>query len=508
MRIKDFLPGRRTVLSQPVRVVQSMPPDPWKAAMRFLVMGTETGTFLAGHRSFLPEQATNTISLIKSDGIRFVETLAEVAKSGQAPRHDALLYSLALASALGETPTRQRALSHVTSICRTGAQLFEFVTAAEQLRGWGRGMRKAVADWYVSSNVDDLTHQALRHHQGGGWTHRDLLRLSHPKPPTEGHRVLFKWIIDEVLTGPNPTIEAAMALTEPGAPVADLIREHRLTRHIVPPELLCRPEVWDALLQDMPVAEMIGNLGGMTRSGLLTSSSAATHHVVDKLLNETLLRRAKIHPISFLFAHAAYAQSHASYEPVRPIVDALDSAFKLAYSALEPTEKRSLIGIDGSGSMTTATVGGSRLSACEAATAMALITSSTEPTCTPMVFADSLRKLPFSKGMTLAQALQHTREVNFGAIDCSLPMVWAAKQRVETDLFVVYTDKKTGFGKIHPTQALADYRQRLGINAKLITVSLCGNPFTIADPGDPGMLDVVGFDACVPAALREFIVTD
>jgi 60 kDa SS-A/Ro ribonucleoprotein len=35
---------------------------------------------------------------------------------------------------------------------------------------------------------------------------------------------------------------------------------------------------------------------------------------------------------------------------------------------------------------------------------------------------------------------------------------------------------------------------------------MCSNGFTIANPNDPGMLDVVGFDTTVPQALREFAV--
>ena len=61
--------------------------------------------------------------------------------------------------------------------------------------------------------------------------------------------------------------------------------------------------------------------------------------------------------------------------------------------------------------------------------------------------------------------------------------------------------------RVHPAQALAEYRQKTGIDAKLIVVGMCANRFTIADPRDPGMLDVVGFDTAVPVAMREFAVS-
>jgi 60 kDa SS-A/Ro ribonucleoprotein len=34
---------------------------------------------------------------------------------------------------------------------------------------------------------------------------------------------------------------------------------------------------------------------------------------------------------------------------------------------------------------------------------------------------------------------------------------------------------------------------------------MTGTPFTIADPNDAGMLDVVGFDSSAPAIMSDFI---
>jgi 60 kDa SS-A/Ro ribonucleoprotein len=63
---------------------------------------------------------------------------------------------------------------------------------------------------------------------------------------------------------------------------------------------------------------------------------------------------------------------------------------------------------------------------------------------------------------------------------------------------------ETWFGSIHPAQALRQYRETTGIDAKLIVVGMLSNGFRIADPRDAGMLDVVGFDATAPAAISEF----
>ena len=84
-------------------------------------------------------------------------------------------------------------------------------------------------------------------------------------------------------------------------------------------------------------------------------------------------------------------------------------------------------------------------------------------------------------------------------------MVYAKQNRIEVDAFVVYTDNETWAGGIHPSQALVQYRQAMGIDAKLIVVGMTATESTIADPSDPGMLDVVGFDASCPAVMADFV---
>ena len=44
-----------------------------------------------------------------------------------------------------------------------------------------------------------------------------------------------------------------------------------------------------------------------------------------------------------------------------------------------------------------------------------------------------------------------------------------------------------------------------GIPAKLVVVGLVSNGFSIADPDDAGMLDVVGFDTAAPALIADFL---
>lgn len=83
-------------------------------------------------------------------------------------------------------------------------------------------------------------------------------------------------------------------------------------------------------------------------------------------------------------------------------------------------------------------------------------------------------------------------------------MLYALKNKLTVDTFMVYTDSETWFGDIHPFQALKQYREQTGIPAKLVVVGMVANGFTIADSSDAGMLDVVGFDTTAPAVIADF----
>jgi 60 kDa SS-A/Ro ribonucleoprotein len=136
---------------------------------------------------------------------------------------------------------------------------------------------------------------------------------------------------------------------------------------------------------------------------------------------------------------------------------------------------------------------------------MALITANVEPMCAFVAFSHKLVPVTISPRQRLDDVLETLDGIRMGGTDCALPMLEASKQKWGVDAFVTYTDNETWAGRIHPVQALQKYRQESGIPAKLATVAMLTNDFTIADPNDAGTLDFVGFDLDAPAALSEFI---
>lgn len=503
--------------------------DDWVRLDRFLVLGSEGGSYYATQRTLTIENADAVRRCIAADGVRAVDRIVEISGSGRAPKNDPAIFALAMAAKVGDLNTRRAAFAALPKVCRIGTHLMHFAEYAEAFGGWGRGLRTAVARWYNDRPADKLAYQLVKYQARDGWSNRDLLRLSHPKAASVAHNQLYQWATQGTLAeNADPALELVEAFEQAkrctdGREIVKLIEQYGLPRECVPTQFLTVAKVWDALLQKMPMTAMIRNLANMTRAGLLAPLSNATKTVVARLEDAQRLERARIHPVGVLAALMTYkagrgARGKNTWTPVGTIVDALDGAFYRSFGMVESTGKRMLLALDVSGSMTCGTIAGvPGLSPRVASAAMALVTAATERDYGFVAFtgggwgntvtkaSDAIKSIDISPRQRLDDVVRRIDGLPFGATDCALPMLWALERKVSVDAFVIYTDSETWCGKVHPVQALAEYRRKTGIGAKLIVVGMVSNSFSIADPDDAGMLDVVGFDTRAPMVIGDFI---
>ncbi|BCM91500.1 60 kDa SS-A/Ro ribonucleoprotein [Abditibacteriota bacterium] len=498
----------------------SFPVNDWTRLQRFLILGSEGGSYYASEQKLSADNANGVLNCIQNDGPRVVREIVAVSKAGRAPKNDPALFALALCASLGDIETRRLALDALPEVARTGTHLFHFAAFCDGARGWGRGLRRAVGRWYETMGAEKLAYQALKYQSRDGWSHRDLLRLSHPKPGSQAHGILYHWMTQgwpgvgdephdvEALRQIWAFERAKRAGTEDE--IVGLIRDYKLPREGIPTQFLTSPKVWEALLEDMPLAAMVRNLATMTKIELLTRTSDATKRVVSMLNDSDRIRRARLHPIALLSALTTYSsgrgvKGNATWTAVPKVIDALDSAFYTAFGALEPTNKRWALALDVSGSMGGPPIAGvAGLTPRVASAAMAMVTNAVEDDVQMLAFSHELRTLSLSRKQRLDDVLKAVDKIPMGATDCALPMLWASKTKAKVDVFVVYTDSETWFGNIHPVEALRRYREESGIAAKLIVVGMVANKFSIADPNDAGMLDVVGFDTAAPQLMSDF----
>ncbi len=537
--------------------------DDWARLQRFLILGSEGGTYYVKERALTLDNAAAVRRCVVADPLRTVRTIAEVSQAGNAPKNSPAIFALAICAASESPEARRAALDALPDVCRIGTHLFEFVAIVNELRGWGRGLRRGVGKWYAAKTGDQLALQLVKYQQRNGWSHRDVLRLCHLADNLElPAEAALRWAVagsdgmGKRIVKRRDAVEEQGALkrhlpdliaayeecktlaTDPKA-AAKLIVERGLAREMVPTELLAHREVWEALLVGMPMTAMIRNLGKMTSVGLIAPLSDASRTVAERLGDVERLRRARMHPIALMAAQKVYARGcgvkgSLTWGPVSQVTDALDAAFYAAFGAVPKTGKRHLLALDVSGSMGAPVAGIDFVSCREAATAMAMVALAVEPNCGVVAFSSadagwshprctgqwasagyrayghnsSLRSgistVDISPRMRIGDAMQRIAQIPMGGTDCALPMMWAMEHKVPVDVFHIYTDNETWQGDLHAHVALKQYRQQMGIDAKLAVVAMEATEFTIADPSDAGMIDVAGFDTATPQLLSEF----
>jgi 60 kDa SS-A/Ro ribonucleoprotein len=526
----------------------------WSRLNRFLVLGSEGGSYYATERKLSIDNAKAVIACIKEDGVRTVDAIVEISQAGRAPKNDPAIFALALVAKHGDDKARSHAYQNLSKVCRIATHLFQFLSVLDTIgKGTGLGLRKAVQRWYNDRELGNLALQVIKYRNREGFEHRDALRLAHVNTNDAARNEIYKWVAwnrykggkDAPVSAKNDVAKAKYAskhdqivswvnshynegvLTETVHPlinafeqaqraktpkeIVSLIQEHRLPREAVPTELLNTIEVWDALLPHMPLTAMIRNIATMTRIGLIAPLSDASKIVMAKLGDAEALKKARVHPIQVLSALKTYQQGHGvrgnnTWTPVQTIVDSLDDAFYASFDNVTPTGKNIMIGLDVSASMTWGDIAGvPGLNPRVASAAMAMVTAKVEKNVYIKGFSHNLVDIDISGKSRLADVIHTIERVSMGGTDCSLPMLDAMQNNLKVDAFFTYTDNETWAGRQHPVQTLNAYRKKSGINAKSVVVGMTATEFSIADPNDAGMLDVVGFDTAAPQVMSEFI---
>lgn len=484
----------------------------WKQRLtRFLVLGTWGGTYYASEKDHTAQAAQAVREVVAQHGLEAVQLVVDISLQGRAPKQQPTMFALAVAASAAEVETRRAALAALPVVCRTGTHLFLFARYVEQFRGWGRGLRGAVGDWYLDKDVDALAFQVVKYQQREGWSHRDLLRLAHPMPSSPEQDRVFRWTVGKDTDGPLPEVITGLQVirtADSPAAAAAAITQYQLPWEAVPSEFLTERAVWEALLPHLPVGATLRQLPRLTRLDLLRAGQWRDL-VARRLTDADTLRRGRVHPLNVLNALMAYrggnARSGGEFTPSTVIVDALDAAFYASFGAVTPIGRPVRLALDVSGSMGWGTIAGTAITPAQATAALALVTAATEPDYEIVAFSHELVPVAVSPRQRLDDVIRALDAIPMGGTDCALPMVDALKRKREVDLFAIYTDNETWAGKVHPHQALADYRLGAGRpDARCVVVGMTATNFTIAAPGDRRMLDVVGFDLATPELIGAF----
>ncbi|XP_053373250.1 RNA-binding protein RO60-like [Mercenaria mercenaria] len=535
---------------------------------RFLVIGCDGGSYYATDHAIQNENVDFIKRLIDTGkGVDVVAKIKEISVSRRNMKQDPILLALAICARSHNRNTKSAAYDLLLDVCRTPTHLFTFVKFSEQESkegtGWGNAHKRGVSKWYTMKDPERLARLVTKCKKRASWSHKDVIRLAHTKTTDVALGFILRYIAKGlhkaremyILNASNVTPETAAKLDKLAVfienfeqagscknpqQLCSMIRQYKLTWEQCNSELLKNKDVWLALLPHMPIEATIRNLGRMTSYGMLAENSEDEQLVLDKIRSMNTVtdrtvsededegygmnvgvqhaqgeslgnRRQVLHPFKILLALITYKTGHGdkgsrSWTPNQRIMEALDRAFYQAFERVEPTGKKYYLAVDVSGSMSQPVLGSSNISCSTAAATMMMVTAKTEQHCIIKGYSQEMVDIGVEPSDTIDTVQRRVDTIPVGNTDCAKPMIDAMENKIkDVDVFVVYTDNETWYGKCHPFYALQEYRQYSERpNAKLIVCGMCSTEFTIADPSDQHMLDVIGFDSSAPAIISDF----
>ncbi|MCB2146549.1 MAG: TROVE domain-containing protein [Deltaproteobacteria bacterium] len=480
--------------------------------LRFLILGSENGSYYVGK----DRKIANTMNFLKEfmateeGALQALELALDVKANNRAYKVDPSLLVLGMALASPFPQINGKAYEYMGVMCATPTQLFDAISYARSFgKGWGRAFKRAISRFYTEKEAYRLSYAMAKYQSRNGWSHKDLLRLTHPVPKDQQHLILYRWAtghddINDKLFGLVKGLEL-IKKAEDEETVVDLIDIYKAPFEVVPTEWLKSPNVWRSLSTNMGYISIIRSLARMAMASVMDDPEWVMF-LSDRIKDQSSISAMNVHPLQLFLALMTYKNGkneHGREWAVSvEIVDALEQAFSMALKNVEDMGLRISIGLDVSGSMGGEVLPG--ISAREAAAAIIKVFQNCG-NLTINAFSHNFKRLDIQAGDSVQKIVSRVSGMMFGATDCALPMIDAARKDEFYDLFVVLTDNETWAGHIHPYKALQQYREKINPNAKLVVLATENTEFSIADPSDSGMLDIAGFDANVGNIITDFI---
>ncbi|XP_006786930.1 60 kDa SS-A/Ro ribonucleoprotein isoform X3 [Neolamprologus brichardi] len=496
---------------------------------RFLCYGSEGDLYSTRENGRIRVENTGALQsmLEEKRGAEVLEEIKRFAQDGRAVRLEPSIFALALCSQNPDVNTKQAAFKALKDVCREPAHLFSFIKYKKELKEhmkcgiWGRALRRALSDWYNEQDAMSLAAAVTKCKQREGWSHQDLLRLSHTKPARDAIALISKYVTKgwkevQVAHENKENAEEVIRVlsylevvekvkhSRDETEVVTLIEEHKLEREQLLTEHLKYKQVWSALLKEMPLHSVVKMLGRLT---VLELGSSDTQFLCDRIQSETALKQAKIHPFSILLATENYKkgqgyQGKPKWEADRNILKAMDSAFYKSFMNVEPVGKCFVVAVDMSGSPNSI-VPGTSISTAAAAAAIAMIFARTEADTHVLVYSEEAM-VPFSisADMTLKEATDELAKFQSESRDCSVPIQWATENRKAVDVFVTLSNNPLWMLTASPVESLKKHRETSGANSKLVMCDLTNIGISIGDTEDRGLLTISGFDLGAFSVIR------
>lgn len=473
-----------------------------EAYLQVLLTNTLTGTFYATEETLLGESLVLHTHMAESDP-QFMARALVYARNEGLMRMQPIVGLAYLAKA-------DRQLFHqiFTRVIQTPGDLSDFV---EIVRGdvipggMGRSIKRAVNAWLNEMSE----YHALKYGTGGqGYSLRDILRVSHPKPRNEAQDMIFMWLTDREKwqavdkTALTPQISAFEAIKRLDLSVGQDMARALITEGKLPYEIVTgviKPDVatWTALMRQMPYMALMRHLNTLQRAGVLKIEENA-QYVANRLADANAVRKAKILPFRLFMAHQMF-KAEDPYEIY--IEDALAAALDATFENLPNLGGRVCIAPDISGSMAGRMNAQSQTTYIQIAGifAGALVKKTSRAVILP--FNHQVVEVKLNGRDSILTNAEKISSMVGGGTAISAPISELLAKKIPVDTFIGITDSEEwardhyggqGFLKIWN-----DYKEKIAPNAKAFLVTIAPYRHAVAPQDAPDIHYIYGWSDTV-----------
>ncbi|CAG9783196.1 unnamed protein product [Diatraea saccharalis] len=296
---------------------------------RYLHTGNEVPKYFPGcwssHKYFELDRLT-ALNEVLANGMKNVEVvhiILKAYKDGWYTRFETIAFALCKCLLLGSPAVKEATYKAAAEVCRTPEQMMLFNKFTRLLKtGNGRGWCKHVKDWYTQREPMELAKEMSRVKARHGRSHKTLIRKAHIKidPNDFARDAVIKYAIfglkrAKQLLGDKPEAKAVLEYIqkvedlrhcEDPVAAAAIAAENHFTLDHVPGHLLTSQDVWNAILPQFTLEELLNQIQRIHNMGFLTSDSTTTAILISLLNNQDVIKKSKVHPLAVYITFCNY----------------------------------------------------------------------------------------------------------------------------------------------------------------------------------------------------------
>ncbi len=407
--------------------------------------------------------------------------------------------------------------------------MFQMIRSGQFVRtSLSSSLQRAFQRWLNRASVGKLLSASI----GNDPSLRDVLRLARPTPTDNARRALFGWLTEKEVAKWAPATDADLP---------DLVRKlmvYRATESaeaqaVIVDDLPVRwdlladaargPLVWKAIARQMGPQALRMNLNTLLRHEVFTPTDKKdadlVQYVADRIADADEIVRSRQFPYQFLTAYL-----NASEEVPQKIKAALHRAAEIACGNVPQLPGPVLIGLDTSGSMSSAVTGfrgkgaTTKMRCVDVAALFAAAILRRNPDSLVVPFDTSAYQVRIDPTDSILSLAERLAKFGGGGTNCSLPLHEAntryAHRRFAGCVLVSDNESWIGSGRHGATATMTEWQSfvknqsRLGnLSPKLVCIDI--QPYATTQAAErPEILNVGGFSDAVFEIVSSFLSGD